>query len=227
MQVRLCLVFTLSIFEVFGILKSCFLLVSTPDHRETGHATNTVRSKPTKGRKDSLRSRYILAWQQSMSHPSPNSHATTLHLTFFSDNKAVIKEEVPTRRRVSRSHRVALDSVFDRLILDSKTQRKMCRNAKPIGRHFDQRALSLVTNGTTFFVCSILCAIQCSCSHFSKRLDEPHAMSKRPVQNNGNCSAKCDGWNGCDIVIRGVDKDRWVTVRENAVPLEKLQCPGG
>ena len=66
---------------VFGILKSCFLLVSTPDHRETGHATNTVRSKPTKGRKDSLRSRYILAWQQSMSHPSPNSHATTLRQT--------------------------------------------------------------------------------------------------------------------------------------------------
>ena len=33
--------------------------------------------------------------------------------------------------------------------------------------------------------------------------------------------AKTDCWSGCGIVVKGVDKYRWVTVSEIAVPLKK------
>ena len=45
---------------------------------------------------------------------------------FFEDNEAVIKMNVkgrsPTMRHVSRTHRVALDWLFDRINLDPKIQ---------------------------------------------------------------------------------------------------------
>ena len=47
-------------------------------------------------------------------------------LYVFEDNEAVIKMIIkgrsPTVRRVSRTHRVALDWLFDRINLDSKTK---------------------------------------------------------------------------------------------------------
>ena len=49
-------------------------------------------------------------------------------LYIFEDNEAVIKmiikERSPTMRRVSRTHRVALDWLFDRINLDSTIQIK-------------------------------------------------------------------------------------------------------
>ena len=49
-------------------------------------------------------------------------------LYVFEDNEAVIKMIIkgrgPTLRHVSRTHRVALDWLFDRIILDSKIQIK-------------------------------------------------------------------------------------------------------
>ena len=49
-------------------------------------------------------------------------------LYFFEDNEAVtdmlIKGRSPAMRHVSRTHRVALDWVFDRINLDSKIQIK-------------------------------------------------------------------------------------------------------
>ena len=64
-------------------------------------------------------------------------------LYVFEDNEAVIKMIIKRRsstmRHVSRTHRVALDSLFDRINLDSKIQ--IHRHQKPNRRHVNQREI--------------------------------------------------------------------------------------
>ena len=64
-------------------------------------------------------------------------------LYVFEDNEAVIKMIIkgrsPTMRHVSRTHRVALDWLFDRINLDSKIQIKYIDTQKPTRRHLNQR----------------------------------------------------------------------------------------
>ena len=64
-------------------------------------------------------------------------------LYVFEDNEAVFKMIItgrsPTMRHVSRTHRVALDWLFDRINLDPKNQNQIHRLQKPTRRHFDQR----------------------------------------------------------------------------------------
>ena len=61
----------------------------------------------------------------------------------FEDNEAVIKMIVkgrsPTMRHVSKTHRVALDWLFDRINLDPKIQFKYIDTKKPTRRHSNQR----------------------------------------------------------------------------------------
>ena len=61
----------------------------------------------------------------------------------FEDNEAVIKMMIkgrsPTMRDVSRTHRVALDWLFDRINLDSKIQVKYIDTKKTTRRHLNQR----------------------------------------------------------------------------------------
>ena len=64
-------------------------------------------------------------------------------LYVFEDNEAVIKMIIigrsPTMRHVSRTHRVALDWLFDRINLDSKIEIKYIDTKKPTRRHLNQR----------------------------------------------------------------------------------------
>ena len=64
-------------------------------------------------------------------------------LYIFEDTEAVIqmiiKGRSPTMRHVSRTHRVALDWLFDRINLDPKSPNQVCRIQKPTRRHFDKR----------------------------------------------------------------------------------------
>ena len=64
-------------------------------------------------------------------------------LYVFEDNEAVfkmiIKGRSPTMRHVSRTHRVALDWLFDRINLDSKDPNQIHRHQKPTRRDFNQR----------------------------------------------------------------------------------------
>ena len=64
-------------------------------------------------------------------------------LYVFEDNEAAIKMVIngrsPTMRHVSRTHRVALDWLFDRIKLVSKIQIKYIWHQKPTRRHADQR----------------------------------------------------------------------------------------
>ena len=64
-------------------------------------------------------------------------------LYVFEDNEAVIKMIIkrrsPTMRHVSRTHRVALDWLFDRINLDPKNPNQVHRHQKRTRRHFNQR----------------------------------------------------------------------------------------
>ena len=64
-------------------------------------------------------------------------------LYLFEDNEAVIKMIIkgrsPTMRHVSRTHRVALDWLFDRIDLDSKNSNQIHRHQKSTRRHLNQR----------------------------------------------------------------------------------------
>ena len=63
-------------------------------------------------------------------------------LFVFEDNEVVIKMikkgRSPTMRHVSRTHRVALDWLFDRIILDPKIQNKYIDTKKQTRRHANQ-----------------------------------------------------------------------------------------
>ena len=75
----------------------------------------------------------------------------------FEDNEAVIKMIIkgrsPTMRHVSRTHRVALDWLFDRINLDSKNPHQVHRHQKPTCWHFDQRNFHMWWVGIIFCVC--------------------------------------------------------------------------
>ena len=83
--------------------------------------------------------------------PSNTTHSgSSAMLYVFEDNEAVIKMIIkgrsPTMRHVSRTYRVALDWLFDRINLDSKIQI----------RYIDTKNRSShVMSGTIFFICSI------------------------------------------------------------------------
>ena len=86
------------------------------------------------------------------------SHQEAL-LYVFKDNEAVIKMIIkgrsPTMRHVSRTHRVALDWLFDRLSLAPQNPNQVHRHQKPTCRHSNQRKISHVTNGIICCGCSI------------------------------------------------------------------------
>ena len=70
-----------------------------------------------------------------------SSHQEAL-LCVFEDNEGVIKMIMkgrsPTMRHVSRTHRVALDWLFDRINLDPKNQTQIHWHQKPTRRHTDK-----------------------------------------------------------------------------------------
>ena len=75
--------------------------------------------------------------------PSNVQSARQVDLLYvFEDNEAVIKMIMegrsPTMRHVSRTHRVALDWLFDRINLDPKIQIKYIDTKKPTRRHLDK-----------------------------------------------------------------------------------------
>ena len=63
-------------------------------------------------------------------------------LYVFEDNEAVIKMIMkgrsPTMRHVSRTHRVALDWLFDRINLDPKDPNQIHRHQESTCRHLDK-----------------------------------------------------------------------------------------
>ena len=101
-------------------------------------------------------------------------------LYVFEDNEAVIKmiikERSPTMRHVSRTHRVALDWLFDRINLDSKIQIKYIDTKNQLA--------DILTKGnfTHDEWNHLLCLF--NISHFSLTVSSA-AMAKRSQQDSG------------------------------------------
>ena len=87
------------------------------------------------------------------------------------------REEVPTMSHVSRTHRVALDRLFDGINLDPKIQIKIRWQQKQTRRHFDKR------NFQTWWVETIFCVFF-NISH-SSSITKCKAMSKRTQEDDG------------------------------------------
>ena len=108
-----------------------------------------------------------------------SSHQEAL-LYVFEDNEAVIKMIIkgrsPTMRHVSRTHRVALDWLFDRINLDSKIQIKYIDTKNQLA--------DILTKGnfTRDEWNHLLCLF--NISHFSST-DCSEAMSKRTQKDSG------------------------------------------
>ena len=109
-----------------------------------------------------------------------NSSRKEALLKSFEDNEAVIKMitmgRSPTMRHISRTHRVALDWLFDRINLDPKTQIK----------HIDTKnqLADILTKGnfTRDEWNHLLCLF--NISHFSS-INNIEAMSKRTQEDAG------------------------------------------
>ena len=80
-----------------------------------------------------------------MDNVSTDTHSSEgeSQLNIFEDNEGVIKMIIkgrsPTMRHVSRTHRVALDWLFDRIILEPKIRIKYVDTKKTTRRHVGQR----------------------------------------------------------------------------------------
>ena len=90
--------------------------------------------------------------------PSSGTHSgSNAMLYVFEDNEAVIKMIIKggssTLRHMSRTHRVSLDWLFDRINLDFKIQIRYIDTKHQLADILT-KGISHVTNGTIFFICS-------------------------------------------------------------------------
>ena len=93
--------------------------------------------------------------------PPYTTHSSPSALLYvFEDSEAVIKmmfkDRSPTMRHVSRTHRVALDWLFDRINLDPKIQIRYIDTKHQLTDFLTQKKISSVMSGTIFFICSKL-----------------------------------------------------------------------
>ena len=106
--------------ELWDLIVSVFGSVSLISDR-TGRPVNDVKHQKSQGK--------VNVMENIDSVPSNVQSSRQEALSYvFEDNEAVIKMIIegrsPTMRHVSRTHRVALDWLFDRINLDPKIQRK-------------------------------------------------------------------------------------------------------
>ena len=134
-------------------------LIVTVLHGNT-HQNNQVRRDPYKsptrkkihGQIDDLNNVDFI-------NSNANSSRKEALLYIFEDNEAVIKMIIkgrsPTMRHVSRTHRVALDWLLDRINLDPNIQiGDKLADKKTTRKHTDKREISHVMNGIIFCVYS-------------------------------------------------------------------------
>ena len=95
-----------------------------PSHQETGR----ILDSKTKTQRVTRRQKVDQLSEVDYVHPNTYSSQGKCQLSFFEDNEVVIKMILegrsPTMRHVSRTHRVALDWLFDRINLDPEIQIK-------------------------------------------------------------------------------------------------------
>ena len=116
-----------------------------------------------------------------------SSHQEVL-LYVFEDNEAMIKiiiyERSPTMRHVSRTHRVALDWLFDRMNLDPKIQIKYIDTKKQLADILKE--ISHVMSGIICCACSTSAISVLQCALKQWRNDLNTVQEKNESQQNRN-----------------------------------------
>ena len=140
--------------------KSHTLLQSIQEHGSASCVINTVKNIPTKERINSLTHREILVGQLLIASHQRQTFLASMPCFIFKDNEAaikmIIKGRSSTMRHVSRTHRVALGRLFDRINLDLPKSKSNMSIPKVNSPTFEPRAVSLVMSGTIFSFCSTL-----------------------------------------------------------------------
>ena len=158
--------------ELWDLIVSVFGSVSQISDR-TGRPVDVERNQKSQGK--------INVMEKIDSVPSNvKSSRQEALLYVFEDNEAVIKMIIkgrsPTMRHVSRTHRVALDWLFDRINLDSKIQIKYIDTK-------NQLADILTKGNFTLDECNhLLCLF--NISHFNSTVCSD-TMAKRSSQDSG------------------------------------------
>ena len=138
------------------VLELCDLIVSV--FGNISHISDRT-GQPVNGKNKSYNK--IDAMQDIDSVPSNVQSASREALLYVFEDieaaiKMIIKRRTSTMRHVSRTHRVALDWLFDRINLDSKIQMQIHWNQEPTCRHLDQRGISHVMSGIICWACLTL-----------------------------------------------------------------------
>ena len=160
--------------ELWGLIVSVFGSVSVISDDRTGRPVNDVKKHHKSQGKINVMENIDFV-------PSNVQSASQEALLYvFEDNEAVIKMIIkgrsPTMRHVSRTHRVALDWLFDRMNLDSKIQ------IKYIGTRNQLADFLTKGNFTRDEWNHLLCLF--NISHFSSTVCSA-AMAKRSQQESG------------------------------------------
>ena len=95
--------------------------------------------------------------------------------------KMIIKGRSPTMRHVSRTHRVALDWLFDRINLDPKIQIKYIDTQNHIEDVLTKGSFTRDEWNHLLRLFNIMSFSMFSCSHFSP-INKSKTMSKRQMQ---------------------------------------------
>ena len=175
------------VIELFRSSKS----TETPTHQAAGNCSRNHKSKPKqKGNRDVdqfLNVDYVTT--------NANSSQGESQLYIFQENEAVnkmiIKGRSPTMRHMSRTHRVALDRLFDGSNLDSKLQIKYVDTKNQL--------LDMLTKGSftrdewdqLLRLLHIMSFSMFSCSHFSNRKQVVMSMrAQECTSKEGSAVAK-------------------------------------
>ena len=152
----------------------------------------------------------------------------SLSCAFFEDNEVVIKMIIkgrsPTMRHVSRTHRVALDWLFDRITLDPKIQIKMLTPQTNLLTCWPMEA-SRVMSGTIFLACWISWSFRHSlaASSFSQTESSVPCQkrSQKSTSTEGSPMQHRDRWIWCLTAcwVRGrILHKVWVIPKSGGIP---------
>ena len=105
-------------------------------------------------------------------------------------------------------------------------QKKVVEEETCLSRGTDRR----LREGT-FFESTIRRPTTCESGH--GRVEEDHSCRKETIQEIGKAvrgfwdgSNETDGRSRCSVVIKGVDKDKWITIRKNCSTADDLYGHG-
>ena len=123
-----------------------------------------------------------------LSHVLANAHSSQgeSHLKFFDDNEPVNKV------RVSRTHRVAIDWLFDRINMDPRTQIKCVDTMNQLADILTKRSFPREEWNHLLHLLNIMDWSMFSCTHFflwTRQQTVQSAMSKRRQEASSEASS--------------------------------------